>query len=148
MGNIVLTVLIGSGAAFFMAIVCILLTKISSVNFDPLRALGSLISDKSPIIAGFSVHLVMGGVFALLYVFMWWLIGIPVNQWSWGVGAAMGLIHGFIVSFWFIIFVAEHHPLKKYRSQGFLIALSDIAGHVFFGVIIGFAVYRFGLLQG
>lgn len=131
------TFLAGAIAALLMAGLFAAWRGLTHINFDMLRSIGSLFSRRYAFRAGMFIHLILGGLFAFAYVAMWSYLGFPRDFWSLLFGAALGLAHGFIVSFWLVIFVAEHHPLKKFRGdKGFSVALTDIAGHVVYGVVL------------
>ncbi len=131
------TFLAGMLAAFLMVGLFTAWKGVTHFKFDMLRSIGSLISRRYAFRAGMLIHLGMGALFAFFYVSLWSYFGLPRDAWSLLFGAVLGLVHGFIVSFWLVIFVAEHHPLKKFRGdKGFSVALSDIAGHVVYGVAL------------
>ena len=41
------------------------------------------------------------------------------------------------VSLALVISVAEHHPLERFRKAGITVAVSHLAGHMVYGLIVG-----------
>ncbi len=127
----------GAAAALLMAGMFAMGRNITHTKMDMIRSIGTLFTKRFPFTAGMLVHLVLGGLFAFGYVSVWSYLGFPMNNWALAFGAMMGLAHGFVASFWMVIFVAEHHPIGKFRGpRGFASALFDIGGHVVYGALL------------
>jgi len=111
-------------------------------NGDMVRALGSWVTrryeDSLPI--GLLIHFSAGAAFALIYVQAWQMTGFPAATLGVPICAVFGLFHGSVVSLMLAMIVAEHHPLERFREVGVPVALTHIAAHVVYGLVIGAAV--------
>ena len=145
--EIVLIVIAGILATAAMTLTMYLIHSFGLANGDMLRAIGSYVTKRynKSLGMGLGMHLVAGVVFAVMYFTIWKTFEIYSPRVILLSGSVMGLIHGFIVSFFLVIIVAEHHPLERFRQVGFGVALTHVIGHVVYGLVLGALV---GYLSG
>lgn len=111
-------------------------------NGDMVRALGSWVTRRyeDSLLIGLLIHFSAGAGFSLIYVEAWQRTGFPATTLGIPIGALFGLFHGSVVSLMLVMIVAEHHPLERFREAGFSVALTHIAAHVVYGLVIGCAI--------
>lgn len=107
---------------------------------DMAEALGSLIIGKvegaRPV--GWLVHLIAALVFSILYTLGFNLVGFPSLPLSIPLGVGFGFGHGLIVTYGLMFFVAESHPVERYRRATFVIGVLHLLAHMVFGLTVGF----------
>ena len=86
-----------------------------------------------------------GVIFAFVYAAAMSLLEISSVAGCAGIGALMGLFHGFAMSFILIAVVSEKHPLPEFREAGFDVGIAHIAGHIAYGAVVGLLVGIFGI---
>lgn len=103
---------------------------------DMIRALGSAAtgSYERSFKPGLLIHFASGIVFAFPYVLILGGIALPSVWGTIGVGALIGFVHGFVMSFVLVAAVAEKHPLEQFRRAGFEVAAAHVLGHVSYGI--------------
>lgn len=145
MQSLFLTVVAGILASLAMASFMYSVHLFGLANGDMIRALGSFYKKdyNGSFFPGLFMYLVGGILFAAIYIFIWKYFEIADPTMIVATGALMGLAHGFCLSFFLIILVAEHHPLDKFRQAGFGVALTHILGHVVYGAVLGFLVMSY-----
>lgn len=112
------------------------------VSLRPLESIGTVfVRDKQMAVAiGSALHLFAGLAFAFVYALALQILALE-KIWSYaGVGAAMGLCHGFVLFFVLIPPLAEHHPSDKVRARGPILALLIALAHILYGAAVGLAV--------
>ncbi|NIP31749.1 MAG: hypothetical protein GTO02_11500 [Candidatus Dadabacteria bacterium] len=137
---IILIILSGALATLGMTIFMDQISRRGIANANMVQAIGSIFSKKldEGYQFGLFIHFLAGIIIGFIYFYLISLFS-PNNIYGFvGVGVLIGLFHGFAFSFMLVIAVAEHHPLEKYRSAGFEVALAHFAGHLIYGLIIGF----------
>lgn len=104
-----------------------------------LVALGSLFtkSRDNAWRVGLVLHAVAAIGFAIPYALLILKLGYAHMPQSMMLGAAVGFVHGLIVSLGLVWIVAEQHPLEEFNEAGLAIGLSHILGHVAYGAIVG-----------
>lgn len=140
MPTILLVAVAGILASLAMASFMYSIHFLGASNGDMIRVLGSYKTRtyERSFGPGMILYLAGGVFFAFLYYFIWQQLGLDGPKGILISGALMGLVHGFIVSFWLVVLVAEHHPLERFRKIGFGVALTYIVGHVIYGSILAF----------
>jgi len=90
-------------------------------------------------------HFLFGVIFAFIYALVLKIIpGIIKYSASYlAAGTVLGFVHGLIFSLIVIILVAEHHPVKKYREQGFGGAIYYFIAHIIYGLTFGLCYMTF-----
>ena len=135
---ILITVLAGLVGTAGMTWVLQFITKAGCANADMVRALGSAITgsyEKSKT-QGYIIHFLVGIPIAILYtVFL--SLG-PITGWLGTIliGGVIGFAHGFAFSF-ILLALAEYHPVEQFRETDFQVAIAHIAGHFFYGLLVG-----------
>ena len=111
-------------------------------NVDIVRVLGSYItkSDENAFRVGIILHYVWGILFALVYTLILGFIDPPKNLNILLISSLTGVFHGIVASFMMIIFVAEHHPLEKYRRKGLASAAIYLIAHIIYGLLVGVTI--------
>jgi len=109
---------------------------------DMIVALGSLFTKSRD--TGFRVgavlHAVSAIIFAMGYTLLMVSLGYTAMPASAFLGAAVGFVHGLVVSLGLVWVVADQHPLEEFNEAGLAIGLSHIIGHVVYGAVVGFVV--------
>ena len=142
MSSFLLTCLVGIAATSLMTFTLYLFHWRGFANGDMVRALGSLVTKKyeNSVKPGLIIHALGGIFFALLYVYVW--SQFPEIA-SGGIiryvqlGAFCGFAQGLVTSISLVIFVAEHHPLQRFRVTGVNVALVHLLAHVVYGTAVG-----------
>lgn len=106
---------------------------------DIFLAVGALITRKpdKAFSYGYMVHFVSGIVFAYIYWGLLVLLNLPVVWWTFGLA---GFIHGIIVMLLVCIVIMEHHPIARFHERGPMTGLSQLLGHILYGVVVGLIV--------
>lgn len=129
--------------------------------FDVFGAIGSAITRRlsaRAVVLGSLVFVVFGIVFAVLYGWLalallndmypvplsagGGLLPFPVDLAYLGAGLAVGLAHGVIVALFVTIVIIEHHPLPHFHTR-YILIVSQLVGHVIFGVVVMFFQTQF-----
>ena len=103
---------------------------------DMIRALGSVVSKsyEGSLKPGILIHFTSGAFFAFPYVAVLSGLELPSVAAIIGLGALIGFVHGFVMSFILIAVVAEIHPLPQFQEAGFEVAAAHVLGHIAYGV--------------
>lgn len=103
---------------------------------DMIRALGSRVTGKyeGSLGTGLMIHFAAGVVFAFPYVLLLGGVDLPSTAAMIIMGAVLGFVHGFVMSFLLVAAVAEKHPIEQFQNAGFGVAAAHIFGHVCYGV--------------
>jgi hypothetical protein len=113
-----------------------------------LVAVGSILTrsyENAPLVGG-AVHVGLGVFFAQIYAFLMMEVGDPGLGPNLMWGAALGLMHGLIMSLFLIAAVAEVHPLEEFQKGSFAVALCHWVGHVAYGLVVGAVIGLSGLV--
>jgi hypothetical protein len=112
-------------------------------------AIGSLITKswKNARQVGLIMHFSAGICFAVLYAVLFHFLKVHGLPAFFGHGVITGFVHGFVMSFFLVYAVAEHHPLPEFREVGFGVALTHVVGHVVYGGLVGLVLGVFSLLK-
>ena len=128
--------LLGAGA---MLAVLWAFTRSGLARARLLVAVGSLLTrnyENAPLVGG-AIHVFLGVFFAQIYAFLMIAVGDPGFGPNLAWGAALGMMHGLIMSLVLIAAIAEVHPLEEFQKRSFAIALSHWVGHVAYGLVVG-----------
>ena len=131
----VLAVLVGTAG---MTWVLHFITKAGWTNADMVRALGSAVTgsyEKSKT-KGYIVHFLIGIPIALIYTVLLSLAPITGIIGTILIGGLIGFVHGFTFSF-ILLALAEYHPVEQFREADFQVGIAHIAGHFFYGLLVG-----------
>jgi hypothetical protein len=106
---------------------------------DVIPAVGSLIMGRreGAFLAGMTVHLSMGILFAYLYAGFLGFSRLPFNTMT---GLLLGSLHGVIVMLLVSIMVMEHHPIAGYHEKGLGTGLAQLVAHMLYGATVGLVV--------
>ena len=119
-----------------------LMTSNGLARGNMILALGSLLTGRreNAFRIGLTVHLTVGVVFALLYV--WGLRSFGMTRFPvvLATGLGFGALHGIFVSLVLVWIVSDHHPLKEFKGADLAIGLSHFLGHVAYGFTVGLVV--------
>lgn len=145
--SILATIVAGAAGTALMTMVMTLIHFTGWARANMIRALGSFVtkSHKNSIVLGLLMHFGSGIVFAFPYAFVLSGLDLPTMGSMLRVGAIIGFVHGFVMSFVLVAMVAEKHPLEEFREVGFEVAVAHILGHVVYGVGVGALVSYFGV---
>ena len=108
-------------------------------NVDLIRALGSLytLSYEESLAPGLFIHYALGILFAFVYAFVIGLAPVSTPWVAFLISAFVSIVHGVVVGLLLDVFVAEHHPLKRFRKTGMRVVSAYVFGHVFYGLTLG-----------
>jgi len=143
---LVVTLAAGIFGTGLMTLVMTWITRSGFAHVDMIEAIGSLFTkttENARLIGGL-LHFIAGVVFAMIYTFIINLVGATGLPGSVLVGTLLGAFQGFVMSFLLVIWVAENHPVERYRNAGFRVAVSHFIGHLVFGFTVGLVVSGFG----
>ncbi len=113
-----------------------------------LVAVGSLLtrSYENAALVGGAIHIGLGVFFAQIYTFLMMEVGHPGLGPNLMWGAALGMMHGLIMSLVLIAAMAEVHPLEEFQKRSFAVALCHWVGHVAYGLVVGGVIGLSGLI--
>lgn len=136
------TIVAGMAGTALMTLVMALIQHTGWARADMIRALGSSItgSYERSLVPGLMTHFASGIVFAFPYVLVLGGLDLSSHAGTIGVGALIGFVHGFVMSFILVAAVAEKHPLPQFQEAGFEVAAAHILGHIAYGVGVGATV--------
>lgn len=147
----ILTILViivsGLAATGVMALFMDQLSKRKIANANMVRALGTMFT-KIPnegYSFGLKIHFIAGTFIAFVYAALISMFSPSIYAGYIGLGAMVGLFHGFAFSFLLVIAVAEHHPIEEFRNAGFGVAIAHLAGHIIYGVVLGLVLGIFNV---
>lgn len=142
MNAFILTIIAGVVGTAGMSLAMWLITKSKIANASMIRAIGSIFTQSydDSFKPGLIVHFVLGVLFAFLYVILISIFEPTTLAAAIGAGALIGVFHGVAFAFLLVVAVAEHHPLERFRSAGFEVAIAHLAGHVIYGILVGLVV--------
>lgn len=108
-------------------------------KIDVIPAVGALITGKAEnaFTPGYIIHFTSGIVFAYFYWGVISLMHLPLVWWTF---AMAGFIHGIIVMLLVCIVIMEHHPIARYHERGPMTGLSQLLGHILYGVVVGLVI--------
>lgn len=123
-----------------------LVTRSGVANADIVVAIGSFFtgSRENAKSVGVVLHTLSGIVFGILYTLMFGVMAADSVFSFLFVGAGLGLLQGFVLSFLLIILLAEHHPLQEFREAGPGAAVAHIIGVIIFGLVVGASIWFSG----
>jgi len=84
--------------------------------------------------------LASGVVFGMVYTLLLMAIAPGSVAGSLFICVGFGFFHGLIVSYMLMYYVAERHPVAKYRNAGMSVGIIHLIGHVLYGALVGFIV--------
>jgi uncharacterized membrane protein YagU involved in acid resistance len=115
-----------------------LVNKSGLANADMVRAVGSLFtrSREDALKIGLIIHFLAGIIISTFYLLVLTMLPLTTPLETVAVGGIIGFIHGFAFSF-FLVILAENHPLPEYQQADFQVAVAHILGHVVYGLLIG-----------
>ena len=118
------------------------ITQTGIANADMVRAIGSIFTRSldSALLVGTLLHFTAGVIFAMIYTILFGFFGAQGTLPHVGIGILIGFMHGFVLSFFLVISVAEHHPLKEFREAGFSVAVAHLIGHIIYGALVGLVI--------
>lgn len=113
---------------------------------EMMQAIGSVFtrSLESSLLVGRILHFIAGIGFAMIYIIVMSMFPMGGPLWPIGMGALIGLAHGFALSFVLVVTIAEHHPIPRYRSLGIGMAVAYIMAHVVYGMLVATTVVLLG----
>ena len=106
------------------------------LHINPVAAIGSIFAEsrRAALGVGFMMHATLGILFAFVYRALLSAIGLDGPTSSIVGAAAMGVAHGYIVSFWVVINVAEHNRWEEFREEGVGLAVIYFVAHIVYGM--------------
>jgi uncharacterized membrane protein YagU involved in acid resistance len=134
--SILATILAGLTGTVMMTLSMASIHHAGWARANMVRALGSRVTGKweGAIKVGLVLHLTAGILFAFPYVFVISGVGPISTAQTILMGAVLGFVHGFVMSFILVAAVAEKHPIEYFRTAGFEVAAAHVFGHIAYGV--------------
>jgi hypothetical protein len=141
------SVVAGVLGALAMASVIRLISRAEWARCDMVAAVGSLLtrSRESARLVGGIMHAISGVGFAMIYgvaLMQLNLTNLPKAAYA---GAGFGFFHGMVVSLMLCWIVAEQHPLEEFKEAGLAVAITHLAGHIAYGLVVGLVIGISGL---
>ena len=136
MVTILQTIVAGLAGTALMTLSMTVIHRAGWAKADMIRALGSLVTrsyDRS-LVPGILIHFASGSIFAFPYALVLGGLELPSTAAIIGLGALIGFVHGFVMSFILVAAVSEEHPVEQFREAGFEVAAAHVLGHVVYGV--------------
>ena len=148
--NILNAVIAGVAASLVFSFVLAMAPKMGMPKMDIVDLLGSMFSARSNQALGWTMHLMMGIVFALIYALLW-SSGISAATWVGGLifGAAQWLVVGMVMGMMPMMHVgiksgAVKAPGLWMTNNGGLMAfMGGLVGHMIFGIVIALVYSAF-----
>ncbi len=144
------SVVAGIVATAGMSLFVLAFRQLGVLHADPIQAIGSAATGSlgRAIPLGWLIHVVAGISFAALYTLFFWRTGLlDLSAFPILIASAMtGFGHGLVVGFFLVISVGEHHPMRRFRSDGIELAGVYFAAHVIFGLLVGATLIALGPL--
>ncbi len=141
--NALSAVIAGIVATTVFTMVLVMAPRMGMPKMDIVSLLGSMFSTKSNPVLGWTLHLMMGVVFALAYAFLWWL---GFGAATWGIGLIFGAIHWLIVGMVMGMIPMVHVGIKRGAVQapglwmtkngGAMAFMGGLVGHAIFGAVV------------
>ena len=141
--NILNAVIAGVTASLVFSFVLAMAPKMGMPKMDIVDLLGSMFSARTNQALGWTMHLMMGIVFALIYALLW-SSGISAATWVGGLifGVAQWLVVGMVMGMMPMMHVgiksgAVKAPGLWMTNNGGLMAFTGgLVGHMIFGIVI------------
>ncbi len=141
--------LVGIVATACMSLCLYLIHWSGFANGDMVRALGSLVTrhDENSLPIGWLIHFSAGAFFSVIYAQALVMTGFSGSTLGVLICVVFALFHGSVVSLLLVVIIAEHHPLERFREAGLPVAITHIAAHVVYGLVLGlgFSIWDVGL---
>ena len=141
--NILSAVVAGVVATLVFTMILVMAPKIGMPKMDIVSLLGSMFSAKSNLVLGWTMHLMMGVVFALVYASIW---SLGFGAATWGIGLIFGAIHWLIVGMVMGMIPMVHVGIKSGAVQapglwmtkngGVMAFMGGLVGHMIFGAVV------------
>lgn len=117
-------------------------TRSGLTNADMVRAVGSILTRSldNALLVGSITHTTLGVVWAMIYIIAFNFLGVEGPWLLTLAGFGFGFGHGFVLSFFLVATVAEHHPMPEFRDAGVSVAVTHLLGHMVYGLVVGLIV--------
>ncbi|QYM78275.1 hypothetical protein K0B96_13325 [Horticoccus luteus] len=132
----------GVVGAIAMYIVMRLLNVRNWAHGDMVAAVGSMITKRreNSFAVGALVHLVVGVVFAFLYLLGFARIGFIHFPAAPIAGLFIGALHGSAVAIALVWVVSDQHPLQEFQRASLAVGVLHCIGHCVFGLVVGLVI--------
>jgi hypothetical protein len=141
--DILSAVVAGFVATIVFTMILVMAPKMGMPKMDIVSLLGSMFSAKSNPVLGWTMHLMMGVVFALVYAFIW---SLGFGAATWGIGLIFGAIHWLIVGMVIGMIPMVHVGIKRgaihapglwmTKNGGIMAFMGGLVGHMIFGAVV------------
>jgi hypothetical protein len=91
------------------------------------------------------MHGISGVGFAMVYTVAMMALNLTKFPTAVYAGIGFGVFHGMVVGLMLCWIVADHHPLEEFKEAGLAVAVSHLAGHVAYGLLVGIVIGFSGL---
>lgn len=130
----------GLAGALVMFIFMEVVTHAKITNADMVRAVGSMITRRyeNALLVGLILHVLLGTIFGLLYCHVLSHMQAESLGINLAIGGFGGFVHGLIISYIILIEGQNRHPLERYQSAGFEVAVGHVSGHIVYGICVAY----------
>ncbi len=141
--NILNAVVAGIVGTVVFTTVLLMAPKMGMPKMDIVSLLGSMFSAKSNPVLGWTMHLMMGVVFAVVYALLW---SFGFGAATWGIGLLFGVVHWLIVGMVMGMIPMMHVGIKSgavkapglwmTNNGGVMAFIGGLVGHAIFGAVV------------
>ena len=132
--NYVAVIIAGLAGTVAMTILMYLAPLMGMPKLDIIAMLGTMFTSNKTVstIIGVMAHLMMGVVFAFIYVLLW-SFGIGSPTWLWGL--IFGAVHGLVV-YMIMPMINRMHPRSVEMEGGTKMAVGMVMVHMLYGLVV------------
>jgi hypothetical protein len=138
--NVIAVIIAGIVATLVMSVVMALAPKMGFPKMDIVGLLSSMFSKKGIPVLGWTMHLMMGVIFALIYAFLW-SKGIGAATWLYGL--VFGAVHWLIVGIIMVMVPMLHVGIRAgtVKAPGAYMAGNGGGAKAFIGGLMGHMIF-------
>jgi len=132
--NYAAVIIAGLAGTIAMTILMYLAPLMGMPKLDIIAMLGTMFTSNKTVstIIGVMAHLMMGVVFAFIYVLLW-SFGIGSPTWLWGL--IFGAVHGLMV-YLIMPIINRMHPRSVEMEGGTKMAVGMVMVHMLYGLVV------------
>jgi len=132
--NYAAVIIAGLAGTVAMTILMYLAPLMGMPKLDIIAMLGTMFTSNKTVstIIGVMAHLMMGVIFAFIYVLLW-SFGIGSPTWLWGL--IFGAVHGLVV-YMIMPMINRMHPRSVEMEGGTKMAVGMVMVHMVYGLVV------------
>lgn len=131
--------LVGLLVGWSMHFLMRLISRSHQVPVDMVQALGTFGTGEVGPQArriGFVAHSIGGAVLGVGYDAALGLLHFEGRPAGILIGSVLGFFHGLLVTYFLMYWLAERHPVERFRRATMVVGLVHLAGHIYFGTVV------------